>query len=79
MRDCEILESPAQCIWVNAVRLYGIFPAFIGPFLKQVITNLILWSASGSQAQRGIAALMVIFKYGLSIKEFNVLIPEAAV
>ena len=41
-RLCEIFESPAQYIWVNAVRLYSIFPAFIGPFLKQVITNLIL-------------------------------------
>ena len=79
MRDFEIFESPAQCIWVNAVGLYSIFPAFIGPFLKQVIANSILWSASGLRVQRGIVALMVILKYGSSIEEFNVLIPEAAV
>ena len=28
------VKPPAQCIWINAVRLYSIFPAFIEANLK---------------------------------------------
>ena len=34
MRFMFAVKSPAQCIWVNAMRLYSIFPAFIEAILE---------------------------------------------